>query len=278
MLMKFDELKSLIDKGRQDGSQLMPLLTNTFEKGRWSNDTLTYGVDLKDAAISILSACTMKTFESAFRGAEADIGFLNRLWLVPAQLDKVIAIPTQLPDERRTQLLLRLGAVIQPLLTSDQKVLVSFTREARLLWTTWYTDFRRRANASETGARVDTYGLRLCVLLAVCDGSTRITPRVVEAVIDMLEWQLVVRAQYFPTIADNATAALEQKIRKVLARAPGQWFKRKDVYHLINGSRVGTNSFDRALEGLTRNSDIEKRTTPRDGNSKPTEFYRAVAE
>src|SRR5260370_9111416 len=80
----------------------MPLLTNTWGKGRWSNDTLTYSVDLNDAAISVLSACTLKTFGSAFRGGEADIGFLNRLWLVPGQRGQFISLPEVVAPEGRT--------------------------------------------------------------------------------------------------------------------------------------------------------------------------------
>jgi hypothetical protein len=286
ILMKFDELKSLIDKGRQDGSQLMPLLTNTWGKGRWSNETLTYSVELTDAAISLLSACTLKTFESAFRGGEADIGFLNRLWLVPGQRDKIIAVPEVVDPAAMTALVAAVEGTLRTILAGDRIMQAVFAPDARGFWTAWYTDFQRRAAAnSEAAARIDSYGLRLCILVAVCEQTfvagpsgpqLVITRTAVQAVIEMLEWQLKVRLLYYPTIADNQTAAMEQKIRKVLVRAPGQWVRRKDVYNLVNGTRVGIATFDKALDGLQRNGEIEPKVETHKFSKNQIRWYRIL--
>ncbi len=284
ILMKFDELKSLIDKGRQDGSQLMPLLTNTWGKGRWSNETLTYSIELTDAAISLLSACTLKTFESAFRGAEADIGFLNRLWIAPGRSDRVIDVPEAPSAEARDKLVKKVVEAIRGLVAVDGGMTQAvFAPDARAFWKAWYTEFQRRVAMSETAARIDSYGLRLCILLAACEQTTLnsqlvITPLVVGAVIQMLEWQMKVREQFYPTIADNQTAAMEQKIRKVLTRAPGQWVRRKDVYNNANGHRAGMPTFDKALDGLIRNAEIELRSEQHKFSKNVIRWYRLIEE
>jgi hypothetical protein len=99
----------------------------------------------------------------------------------------------------------------------------------------------------------------------------------VRAVIEMLEWQLLVRERYYPTVADNQVAAMEQRIRRVLARAPGQWFKRKDVYNLANGARVGSGVFDKAVDGLIRNNEVELQSEQHKYSKNAIRYYRLPA-
>jgi hypothetical protein len=281
ILMKFDELKSLIDKGRAEGSQLLPLLANVWGKGRWSNETLTYSVELQDAAISILAACTLGTFESAFRGTEADIGLLNRIWLVPGQTDKIIDVPSMPSLSAIEDLAFRVRLTIH-FLTGTARAQVSFAPEARIRWRTWYTDFQRRTESMPSATRVDSYGLRLLTLLAVSDGPEpilgspiKISLRLVEAVIEMLEWQLMMRERFYPIVADTAVAAMEEKIRKALGRRPGQWITRKRLIDFVNARRAGTGTLDKALEGLVRNAEIEQKSESHQFNKTTMRWYRS---
>jgi hypothetical protein len=287
VLMKFDELKSLIAKGRQDGSQLMPLLTNAFEKGRWSNTTLTYSTKLTDPAISLLSACTSRTFDTAFGGAEADIGFLNRLWLVPGHRDADIALPEALPADRLNALVVKVGQIVRQCIAREGVTLASFTPDAKARWTEWYvSNKRRRAELDEhdTATRLDTYGLRLCILNAAClevfvSDQLIVTLPAVEAALQMLEWQRGIRRRYYPIVADNRVAALALKVLRVLERQPGAWFSRREVYRAIHGSRDGAAMFDKAINGLVQNFEVEPETqTGSDGHKVIARRYRLRAD
>jgi hypothetical protein len=102
-----------------------------------------------------------------------------------------------------------------------------------------------------------------------------IREHVVEAVIELMEWQVKVRSQFYPVLADTMTAAMEAKIRKVLARKPGQWFTRWTLSKLVNARRVGTGVFDKALDGLRSNSEIEVRSEPHKYSKTLSRWYRS---
>jgi hypothetical protein len=100
----------------------------------------------------------------------------------------------------------------------------------------------------------------------------------VEAVIQMMEWQIRVRDQLYPIIADNQIAAMEQKIRKALARAPGRWFTRWHLSRIVNARRTGTPTFEKALEGLRSNAEVEHRSEPHRFNKTVNRWYRSVGD
>ncbi|MGQ0508666.1 MAG: DUF3987 domain-containing protein, partial [Myxococcaceae bacterium] len=292
ILMRLDELSSLMAKARGEGQQLLQFIASVLEHGEFSNSTLNYGVEVKDIELSLLAACTTGTFQTVFNSRELAIGMLNRMWLVPGQSDRnrIVEVPN-LGDI--SPLVQRVGARIQSIRDTAAsepggRLRFELTREARALWTDWYRTFRRSAGESDLLARVDSHAMGLAVLLAatmpkdtpvVRSMSTPISVQVMEAVLQMVEWQAAARTAFQPTASESGSAALEGRVRAVLGRRPGEWMVHSMVYKLSHAGRGGggTGAFLRVVEALAKANEIEKKDDTVGPKRKRTTAYRVVA-
>jgi len=292
ILMRLDELSSLMAKARGEGQQLLQFIASVLEHGEFSNSTLNYAVEVKDIELSLLAACTTGTFQTVFNSRELAIGMLNRMWLVPGQSDRnrIVEVPN-LGDI--SPLVQRVGARIQSIRDTAAsepggRLRFELTREARALWTDWYRTFRRSAGESDLLARVDSHAMGLAVLLAatmpegapvVRSMSTPISVQVMEAVLQMVEWQAAARTAFQPTASESGSAALEGRVRAVLGRRPGEWMVHSMVYKLSHAGRGGggTGAFLRVVEALAKANEIEKKDDIVGPKRKRTTAYRVVA-
>lgn len=145
---------------------------------------------------------------------------------------------------------------------------LTYTTRAEALWMEYYRDLRERTNP--IFERLDTYGLRLAVLLAFTKIEMEISRATVESVIALLEYQREVRLLVQPVEAENAIAGLGQLILRRLA--DGRWWGRSRLYKSVHAYRYGTQKFDYALSNLTSIGFMETRTS---GRGKE---YRVTAE
>nr|WP_243137605.1 DUF3987 domain-containing protein [Desulfofundulus thermobenzoicus] len=262
-IIALDELKLLTQKARIEHSSLLPMLTSLFHKNEFSNSTRKSRINLRGVHVSLLSACTTETFESMWTSEFLDIGFVNRLWLVPDKARKRIALPETIPSEKKQALAQRLADIVAFIHTkASQKgkiyangteaeikvvtpIRLKLTDKARDLFEQWYCS----RPLSEHSKRLDAYAKRLMILLAVSqDNLESIDSETVNKVIKLVDWQYNVRKAYDPIDCDNRMAAMEQRIMRTLMRnGPLPDGRLRKAVHW---ERYGTWFYETALKNL----------------------------
>jgi hypothetical protein len=246
-MIVFDEFKSFVSKCKIQGSVLLPCVNTLFEKNVYENATKKHEISIKDARLSMLAATTIQTYERIYDSEFIDIGFPNRVFIVPATATAKHPMPKKLPISEA-------DAIKQNLLDCLRHVgsglELDFTDRAYAQYSSWYKNMSTSLHAK----RLDTYSLRLCMLLAVNNLMPKIDAMIVKQAIALCDWQLEVRKQYDPVDADNKTAQMEAKIRRVLARSP---LKSRELKQSVNYGRYGIWIFDTALKNLQRANEVE---------------------
>ncbi len=125
------------------------------------------------------------------------------------------------------------------------------TPSALACFSAWYG--RRTGSIFEK--RLDTYGHRLMVLLAASAGKPEIDEEIAQAVVTLLESQLEIRRELDPVDADNTIAALEEKIRRLLARGP---LRLRDLQRKANYHRFGLWAWNTALANLIAAGELQR--------------------
>ena len=242
LLLHYDEFKAFVSKCKVEGSVLLPCVNTLFEDNSYENRTKKTHLLVHDAHVSILAASTIETYENCWTSMFTDIGFNNRLWIVPGEANRRFSMPPEMPDDvskplDASLLKVRRLAVINPSLT--------MTEEARGYYHDWYMDMD---NASAHAMRLDTYASRFMILLAASCLKPEIDLEVVQQVTEMCDWQLRVRKAHDPIDADNQVAKLEIKIRKTLeTNGP---LKERELKRRTHAERSGLGLFAKALKNL----------------------------
>ena len=112
LLLFLDELASFIAKAKIQGSVLLPMTNTLFEKTSYSNVIKNKDILLEDAHLSLLAASTTDTFENMLDSAFKDIGFNNRLLIVPGTGQRKNPIPKPIPDTVKKGLRQRLSELV----------------------------------------------------------------------------------------------------------------------------------------------------------------------
>jgi hypothetical protein len=213
LLLCLDEFKTLVSKCKIDSAVLLPCITTLFESNRYESHTKKLAVKLENAHLSVLAASTIETFEQTWDSTFSDIGFGNRLFVVPGGGKRRFAFPRQIPIEEKVVVKSGLREIFDYI---GARIVLGITPEAHELYENWYLNLERSLHSK----RLDGYCLRFMGLLAVNEFQREITPEIVNKAITLMDWQLKVRKRHDPIDADNLTAKMEEKIRRVLAEGP----------------------------------------------------------
>jgi hypothetical protein len=255
LLLHCDELKLLVDKASQDGSVALPMLTTLFERTMFDNTTKTKKIRVRNGYLSLVAACTTETYQRMWHPSFRDIGFINRLFLVHADAKRRFFSPKPVPESERRRLqdeLLELvGAITATVEARKRPIELAFDAEAESILQDWYLSLPDSVHTR----RLETYGLRLCILLELAQGETRrVTKETALAVRDLLNYELAVRRLYDPIDADNAIARLEESIRRVLSTYGP--LTERDLKRRVAYQRAGVWVFNQALDNLLRSKEV----------------------
>lgn len=250
-ILIIDELKSIIQKMKIDGSILLPCINTLFESKRFHSLTKTHNITIDNAELCLLAASTLDTYYNMFNSTFLDIGFINRLFIVIGNSERKYSIPITIPENEKQPLKEDLREILEfiSLLKRDGCYKLSIDREARALFHNWYM----KCENSLFSKRLDTYGHRLMVLLAANAKSERITPQIVKAVISLLNYQLEARRFADPVDADTLAGKLEEKIRRVLANGP---VSKRELERRCNKARVGCAVWEHSVKNLRSSGEI----------------------
>ena len=246
LLLCFDEFKQFISKCKIEASVLLPCVNTLFESNRYEARTKTVNICLEKVHLSILAASTLQTYQHTWDSSFTDIGFNNRLFIVPGGANRRFSIPSKVPDDEKDYLKKYLATVLEAI---GNGLILDITDEARELYHQWYMNGERSIHAK----RLETYALRFMSLLTVNESKKEIDRDIVEKVIKLMDWQLEVRKLYDPIDADSTIAKLEEKIRRVLRLEPKS---ERDLKTSVNAHRAGLWVFDRARKNLEQSKEI----------------------
>jgi hypothetical protein len=242
VLLCLDEFKLFVSKCKIQSSVLLPCVTTLFEDNRYENRTKKTKVELRNAHMSLLACSTIDTYEGCWDSQFTSIGFNNRLWLVPGTASKRFSFPAKIPDSEKQHIKKRLQEVLSFCGANTWEIPIS--PEARDLYHGWYL-------AQEAGSvhtkRLDTYAMRLMILLTVNELQGTVTPEIVKMATDLCDWQKEARKIHDPIDADSIVARLEEKIRRVLSRGK---MTERELKQLTNANRAGLWFYESAKKNL----------------------------
>lgn len=252
-----DELRRFEAKAGIQSSALLPMVNELFELNHYQNRTKDQNLTVEDGHLTFISNSTEETWQSLHGASEfADIGFLNRMFLVHGSASKRIARPVS-PAAQQVQLLVQNLAAkfaalpqLKPDGTVAREIVLPFTSSAGAAWDRWYCGLPLSAET----ARLDTIGPRLMAVLAFSAGKPEVDDDVMAATLALLEYQRGVRAACAPIVAENPAAKVEEKIRRALdTYGP---LSERDLRRHTHADRDGLELFGRALSRLEEAKEI----------------------
>jgi hypothetical protein len=181
-----------------------------------------------------------------------DIGFVNRLFLVTGRGERKFAIPRMIPESEKSELqseLIRVLKFVDSLPKQNERYAMPIDSDAYDLYESWYLTQEQ----SLFTKRLEAYGLRLIVLLAINERQNRVTANIVQRVIDLLSWQLGVRKLLDPIDAETLIAKIEGVIKRALMQGP---LSKRDLERKCNKSRYGQFYWDTAKNGLVKGNQL----------------------
>ena len=248
-----DELRNFTQKADIKGSNLLQIVNTLFEDTQYENITKGSHLKVDNAHLSFLACSTMDVWDSLFTSVFSDMGFINRLWVVPGKSTKRIAFPEIIPEVEKNLLCVEITKIYTNFTPdeSGKRAVLEMDWHAQRKWEEWYNSIER----NEFTKRLDTYGFRFMMIMCLSENVKVVSLDIVERVIQLLEWQEKVREKYYPASYETKEAALEGKILKKLALQENKQMESTALYDSIHGSRYGKGLYKRALKNL-EGSDI----------------------
>ena len=246
LLLCLDEFKQFVGKCKIDASVLLPCVNTLFESNSYESWTKKSEICLQEVYLSLLAASTVQTYERTWDSSFTDIGFNNRLFLVPGSGQKKHSFPSKVPEYEVELIKTEVGKVLKHAGYNPE---LDLTPDAKERFHDWYLNLERSLHAK----RLDAYALRLMALLAVNELKTAVDLDIVDKVLSICDWQLEARQVHDPIDADNETAKMEEKIRRVLSKAPRT---DRELKQYTNVKKTGLWVYERAKKNLLHAREI----------------------
>jgi hypothetical protein len=272
MLLNPDEFSELTGKINIKGSVYTEMLNKLFDAQVIGGISKTFDVEAR-VEFSLLSATTDTLWMESFTSNTMQVGFLNRLFVVPAYRTEHRQ-QAQAPDvaaaaEIRSRVARALRRVAQV------PVRLEMSPEALTIYGAWSLRCQKTPSDGkgtpkmiyhEAWARLETYAQRMAAALTVAAWG-RLSPDVaVDPVIDPLsmtiacalaDWEFQARLWSKPIHTDNPYAVREIQLRRYLRRvlpAKGQRVNKRDVQRRFG--QWGETAFNWALSSMVKGEEI----------------------
>ncbi len=247
-LLFWDEFKQFISKCSIQSSVLLPCINKLFESNRYGNKTKHSSIEIENGRLSMLAASTIETYERTWEPEFTDIGFNNRLFLVPATGKRKKFLPDMIPGEEKYRMRNNIQMLIK---TVKNDYVYPIEKDVREKMQEWYLNM----SPSPHSKRLDGYAHRLMCLLTLNDNKTVIDMDIGNKVMDLIDWQFNVRQTHDPIDADSNIAKMEIRIRRQL-KTRGE-LSRRDLKRYCHADRSGLWVFQNAIKNLDNDREIE---------------------
>ena len=251
VMLYYDELLTMIKKTKQESSTLLGMMTELFSENTAENQLASAekSMYVDNAYLSMVAGCTTKTYQKLFEEEALDIGFVNRLFIVPGESDKRIADPINVSSREHAIInegLLRIDGMIK------NGLAITKSNNAFDAYRQWYESVQR----TECSKRIDEYCQRWAILMAINKHEMEINKDTMLDAIDLAEWQLKVRELYAPYEAKNGVGAIEEQIERQL-KIKGR-LSHRDLFNFTNARRHGgRKAFEWALKNLIESDVVQ---------------------
>jgi hypothetical protein len=235
-----------VSKCNIESSVLLPIVNTLFESNLYESHTKKQDIDIDNAYLSMLAATTIATYERIFNSAFLDIGFTNRVFLIPGTAKRQHSIPSTISQSDNEKMEENLLQVLRHV---GDGMELDIAPDARDTYHDWYMNLEPSVHAK----RLDTYSLRLMMLLAINNLKSEIDLETVVQAIALCDWQLDIRKTHDPIDADNKSAKMEEAIRRTLRRGPCKDYELKQK---TNANRHGLWIYDMAVKNLRKANEI----------------------
>jgi hypothetical protein len=246
LLLLCDEFKSFVNKCGIETSVLLPFVNTLFESNVYETHTKKTSISIRNAHLSMLAASTKATYERIYTPAFLDIGFPNRVFIVPGTAKRQFSLPPAIPEDEKRELKRNTGKVLEHV---REGLALGLTQEAADLYHHWYMNLK----PSIYTKRLDTYSLRLMQLLAVNELKEEVDTEIVERATALCDWQYEVRKLYDPIDAETKSAKMEESIRRALSRGPKKDWELK---RSTGANRMGLFIYRMAINNLKSETEI----------------------
>jgi hypothetical protein len=248
VLLYYDELNVFVSKANIKNSTLLSATTTLFESNEYANQTSKNPTIIENGLVSMLAASTTDTYSDLFDPKFINIGFNNRLFLVPGDSNKCFPVPEPIPYEKNEDISKHLNNCLQLI---EHNPVISIDKNAVAKWKEFYKTLK---GSSPYAKRLDTYGLRLMPLLAVNDMKSSVDTETVDKIISLIDWQHNVRKIYDPIDAEGKIAKMEEKIRRAFL-SQNVW-KKRDLQLKVNYNKPGIWVWETAVKNLVNNEEL----------------------
>ena len=256
-LLVYDELQSFVEKARQRGSTLLPFVSSLFESEEYDGTTSKRMVSLRGCKVALLGASTLDTYEHMWTPEFTNIGLPNRLFILKGTRTKCVPIPRSPLDSSRREYEERVRKLLNQIAEWSKKSngLISLSPAATKTWSDYYPSLEKGGIHAK---RLDTYGFRWMILLALSQEEFEISERVVEQVIALNDYELAIRRLYDPIDAENNVAKMEERIRRIMSEHSNRCWTCRELQQRTHSNRVGIWVLKTALENLEKIGEIKK--------------------
>ena len=215
LLMREDELASVLTVAGRDGSTLSGIIRNGWDGRPLENHTKNQTMRATGAHVSILACVTPDELRRKLTATEAANGFANRFLYVTVHRSKLLprggAIPETITSEHATVLRERAAAA--------RKVgRLDFTEQAGQLWDHAYEhelSIERHGMVGAVTSRAEAHTLRLSMLFALLDRKKEIDKQHVEAALSLWRYcESSVSDIWGDSLGDPVADAILQAIRE----------------------------------------------------------------
>ena len=247
-VLDLDELNLLAAKADITGSVGLAALHKLFEDHSYHHPLANGDRIVTNSYFSLLAASTLEDFQKAWKEKASDAGFFSRLFLVAADVpEQRIAIPREPDPADVDALVTSIRTCLQAL--QEHPLLLRIEPDAEAVWCAFYDSF---GDGPEWN-RIDTYGFRLMSVLAALNNETSVSKAVVQTAVEILQYEVAVRAAVPPIIANNPVAEMQQLILRWLKSRKRRLVRpvsKRDLMRGVHYERYGTEVFEKALSGL----------------------------
>lgn len=255
VLLLYDELQAFVEKAKQKGSILLPMLATLFESDSYDGTTVKRQVNLRGCHLSMLGASTIDTYGNMWTTEFTAIGFPNRLFILVDDRDKLVAFPQSPAKGPLSELKGKVNQLLAKI--KDDEIKMVLSPDATKLWEEYYLTIDYR---SIHARRLDAIGFRLMQILSLGKNERyEVSRETVEAVIQLLDYELQVRKLYDPINADNKIAKMEEQMRRALSNGSnGSYISERSLKQSTHANRAGLWFFATALKNLVSVKEVEK--------------------
>jgi hypothetical protein len=248
LVLVYDELRAFVQKCAIKGSNLLQVVNSLFELNYIENAVKDHYRRVDNAHISIMAFSTNETWATLFTTNFIDIGFINRLWIVPAgETHRKKFIPESIPQHKKDDLKCKFNNLLEDF-PSGTVIEMSVDAEDRMQ--EWYLSLEQ----TEFTTRLDGYGLRFLQIMAISENKKEIGIEMAERCISLLEWQKQVREAYQPHEYTDVMSQIQNLIRQDVRKHPK--VSKGRLLNDIHSKRFDSWKVERALENLIKNGEM----------------------